>query len=331
MSIVRTIDMTDTPPPRAIDHFRISETFCQRASIFKSLCRSYRQFATVFSLICGLRNELSNHDYLNNVSFLPLLTELPGVIAILLCLHSSPRYRCQIALKTAPLFRIGQEMSRAHDQGSAWSEISERYGVCSRTAQSWVADDMTLNAQDERRSRAGRSRKLTHSEEDEILERARKRREEHGCIDGKWTRATIADVTNGRLGDPSGAMISKFWQMTEWPMRRVQARSVAEVRETLRQDAEDFQRTVVDYVREAEIAADNISVADETGMWSGSFPLRTRVNPARMDAGVLREGDNLRDNGMVALSAAGQVDAAFLPHQKQKTRQVDGQTVVVEK
>jgi hypothetical protein len=34
---------------------------------------------------------------------------------------------------------------------------------------------------------------------------------------------------------------------------------------------------------------------------------------------------------MVALSAAEQIDATFLPHQRQKTQQVDGQIVIVDK
>jgi hypothetical protein len=72
-------------------------------------------------------------------------------------------------------------------------------------------------------------------------------------------------------------------------------------------------------------------VIDETGMWSGSAPFRTRVDPATMDAGVLPEGDNRRDTGMVALSAGGSVNAEFLPCQPQVTRRVGNRTVIVQK
>jgi hypothetical protein len=50
-----------------------------------------------------------------------------------------------------------------------------------------------------------------------------------------------------------------------------------------------------------------------------------------MDAGVLREGDNRRDSGMVALGPGGSVDAEFLLHQPQVTRRVGDQTVIVQK
>jgi hypothetical protein len=78
-------------------------------------------------------------------------------------------------------------------------------------------------------------------------------------------------------------------------------------------------RRSVEYVREAQIPHEKTYVADETGV------VRT------MDAGVLREGDNRRDIGMVELSAAGRLDATFLAHQKQRMRQRDGQTGAVEK
>jgi hypothetical protein len=50
-------------------------------------------------------------------------------------------------------------------------------------------------------------------------------------------------------------------------------------------------------------------------MWNGSVPLRTRADPATIEAGGLREGDNRRDTGMVALSVGENADAEFLPHQ----------------
>jgi hypothetical protein len=50
-----------------------------------------------------------------------------------------------------------------------------------------------------------------------------------------------------------------------------------------------------------------------------------------MDAGVLRHGHNRRNTDMVALSAAGEVDAQFIAHQRQITNKRCGPTVVVEK
>jgi glutathione synthase/RimK-type ligase-like ATP-grasp enzyme len=84
----------------------------------------------------------------------------------------------------------------------------------------------------------------------------------------------------------------------------------------LPQEAQDFQRVVTEYVHEAEILQENVYVADEISMWSDPVPLRTRIDPATMDAGIVRDGNNRRDTSMVALSAAGQIDATFLPHQR---------------
>jgi hypothetical protein len=88
---------------------------------------------------------------------------------------------------------------------------------------------------------------------------------------------------------------------------------------------------VTDYVNAHDVPPANVRGADETGMGSGSVPLRTRVDTATMGAGVLREGDNRRDTGMMALSAGGSIDAELLPCQPQVTRRVGDQTVIVQK
>ena len=88
---------------------------------------------------------------------------------------------------------------------------------------------------------------------------------------------------------------------------------------------------MVQYVHEHEIPPENIHIADETGMWNGSVALRTRVDPDTQDTGVKRHGDNHRDTGMVALSAAGGIDAYFLRHQPQITRREDGRTVILQR
>jgi hypothetical protein len=99
----------------------------------------------------------------------------------------------------------------------------------------------------------------------------------------------------------------------------------------LGQEAADFRRVVGDHIRSNGIPPERVYVADETGMWNGSVALRTRVDPAKMDAGVLRDGDNRQDTDMVVLSAAGDVDAEFLAHRRQVTSRRGGQIVVVEK
>jgi L-2-hydroxyglutarate oxidase LhgO len=68
-------------------------------------------------------------------------------------------------------------------------------------------------AQHERRHRSGRPRKLTEAEDLDILDRAKARRAEPGVVDGAWTRATIANVTQGRFSTVSESFISPFWDM----------------------------------------------------------------------------------------------------------------------
>jgi hypothetical protein len=88
---------------------------------------------------------------------------------------------------------------------------------------------------------------------------------------------------------------------------------------------------VTNYVHARDIPPANVHVADETGMWSGLVPLRTCVDPATMDAGVLREGEDRKDTGMVAVCAGGSVDGEFVLHQPQVTRGVGNQIVIVQK
>jgi hypothetical protein len=103
------------------------------------------------------------------------------------------------------------------------------------------------------------------------------------------------------------------------------------VRATLHNEAIEFQRKVEDNAREREIPVANVHIADEAGMWTGSVRLRTKVDPATVDAGVLREGDDGRDTGMMTPSAAGNIDAQFLPHRRQVTGKVGDETMVVQK
>jgi hypothetical protein len=88
---------------------------------------------------------------------------------------------------------------------------------------------------------------------------------------------------------------------------------------------------VTKYVQEHNIPPENIHIADDIGMWSGSVAIRTRVNPATMDRGGRREEDDQRGTEIVALSAAGGIDVQFLKHRKQIAPKVDSRTVVIEK
>jgi hypothetical protein len=99
----------------------------------------------------------------------------------------------------------------------------------------------------------------------------------------------------------------------------------------LQQEVSDFQQTVGNHIQFREIAPERVYFADETGIWSGSVALQTRVDPATMDAGVPRPGDNRRDTGTVTLNAAGEVSAQFIAHRKQVTNRRGGQTVLIEK
>ncbi|KAH0791914.1 IS630 family transposase [Histomonas meleagridis] len=71
---------------------------------------------------------------------------------------------------------------------------------------------------------------------------------------------------------------------------------------------------------------------DETGLWNGSVSQRTYVNPSTMDSvGVVSPGDHKRDTGVVALSADGTIHPYFISHSPQKTKKVNGRSVVVKK
>lgn len=221
--------------------------------------------------------------------------------------------------------------SSAHDLGSSWANIADDAGLSAQTVQTWASTDMSLRAQHDRHCRSGRPPQLIEDEEAEILRRAREQREAHGVVDTAWTRAMIADVTANRLPSVSDSFISRFWRRMDWPTRRAQARSAPEVRDTLAEEAAQFQESVQDYVRSRDIPPDRVYVADETGMWNGSVALRTKVDPLTMDAGVLQQGDKQRDTGIVALSATEQIDAEFLAHQREVTRKRRHETVVVRK
>jgi hypothetical protein len=191
--------------------------------------------------------------------------------------------------------------------------------------------DMSEEAQHERHTQSGKHPLLTEAEETEILRLATAARERHELVDTRWTRTTIALVTDGRIPNATDALISRFWKHAGWPLRRAQARTPQELRPTLQDEADTFRSQVTDYVHEHNIPPANVHVADETGMWNGSVAQRTRVHPGTLDPGLQRKGDNQRDTGMVALSAAGQIDSYFLQHRKLVTRKQDGQTVIVQK
>jgi hypothetical protein len=102
-------------------------------------------------------------------------------------------------------------MAAARGFGSSWHEIVDRYGVGEQTARSWASTDMKQGAKHERRRRSGHLRKLREAEDLEIPDWARARRAEHGIVDRAWTRAMIADVTQGRFPAVPDGFISRFW------------------------------------------------------------------------------------------------------------------------
>jgi hypothetical protein len=213
----------------------------------------------------------------------------------------------------------------------SWDEIGRQCGISPRTARRYLSTDMSPEAQHERHCQSGRPSLLNGDEEAEVVRLARAARAEHHVIDNKWTRQAFADVTQGRVPNAPNSSLSRFWQRQGWPTRRVQERTPGELRDTLPAEAAAFQQEVMEYVEQHHIPPENFWVADETGMWNGSVALRTRVDPDTLDTGALRNGDNARDTGMVALNAAGGIDSYFLQHQKQITHKINGQTVVTQK
>jgi hypothetical protein len=71
-----------------------------------------------------------------------------------------------------------------------------------------------LAEQHERRRLSDRPPKFKEAEDLEILDRVRARRAKHGIVDGAWTRATIANVTQGRFLAVLENFISRFWDLT---------------------------------------------------------------------------------------------------------------------
>jgi hypothetical protein len=78
--------------------------------------------------------------------------------------------------------------------------------------------------QHDRRGTTRLPRKLTAAEEGEILQRACMQRAEHHAVDAAWMRATIDDITEGRLPAVPTSSISRFWDRAEWPMRPISGR-----------------------------------------------------------------------------------------------------------
>jgi hypothetical protein len=213
---------------------------------------------------------------------------------------------------------MSAEMVAAHQRGVSWSELGDEARISRNTARRWGSMDMSEEAQHDRHTQSGKHPLLTPDEETEILRLATEARERHELAEARWTPVTIA-------------LISRFWKHAGWPLRRSQARTPQELRSSLPDEADTFQHQVTEYVHEHNMPPENIHIADETGMWNGSVALRTRTNSLTKDSGLQRIGDNQRDTGMVALSAAGGIDSYFLQHRKQVTRKQDGKTVIVQK
>jgi hypothetical protein len=103
--------------------------------------------------------------------------------------------------------RITHEIAEARELGICWPQVAGRHGVSECTTS--VGKDMSPVAQHARRGSTGRPRLLTE-EEQEIFDRARARRAQHGAIDSARTRAAIAEVTPSRLPEAPDSFISRI-------------------------------------------------------------------------------------------------------------------------
>jgi hypothetical protein len=110
---------------------------------------------------------------------------------------------------------------------------------------------------------------------------AKEERAGHRMIDNNSRRRAFVTVIQGRTPRACDASIARLWQRHESSTRRLQARTSGELRDTLQQEAADFQQTVMSYVEE------NSYIADETGMWKDSVALRSRIDPDTTDNGGL--------------------------------------------
>jgi transposase len=98
--------------------------------------------------------------------------------------------------------RIAHEIAETRELGTSWPQVAGRYNVSERSTSAWTGKGMSPAAQHARRGSTGRPRLSTAEEEQEIFDRARARRAQHGAIDGAWTRAAIAEVTGPAIGGP---------------------------------------------------------------------------------------------------------------------------------
>jgi transposase len=98
--------------------------------------------------------------------------------------------------------RITHEIAETRELGTSWPQVAGRYNVSEYAASAWTGKDMSPAAQHAQRGSTGRPRLFTDEEEQEIFDRARAIRTQHGTIDDAWTRAAIAEVTGPAIGGP---------------------------------------------------------------------------------------------------------------------------------
>jgi hypothetical protein len=243
--------------------------------------------------------------------------------------------RC-FKLKASSLNKKGKEQVSAEVQsmrnaGSIWSDIDAEIPVFLATFRRWSKSDMSPASQTHRQTHPRRPTLLSLEEEAVVLANAQIQRSQHLAVTEESTRQAISDATNQRIPNAQNSYISKFWRKHKWPNRKAQRRTINEVRPTIKQETADFQADVTRYANDNNIPKSRIYVMDEVGIWSGSVSPRTYVDPATQDNGVVSEGQNRRDTGIVALSASGSVESTFLQHIPQRTRKRAGRTEIVQK
>jgi hypothetical protein len=93
-------------------------------------------------------------------------------------LHEMPKVKARSARYLTLRGKQGfaQEIAAARARGATWEQISGDFGISDRTARSWMATDMTTEAQCARRSASRHPPLLTCAKNDEVIRRAKAQR-----------------------------------------------------------------------------------------------------------------------------------------------------------
>ena len=143
---------------------------------------------------------------------------------------------------------LALQIAADRQRGCCCTKIASKSPVSMTTCWNWTQLDMSVHAQSCRQVHPRNSPLLNDLERLQVLNHAAAARKRYEIVSQQWTRKTVAEVTDGRVTQPSSGWISGFYRGERWRSLKAQPKTSSQLRPTFNDEVARFREEVHNFL-----------------------------------------------------------------------------------